>query len=89
MLTRKRLLEWNPSSDADRSSRNSQEGLAAYCRTMWIGPIIAVAALIYLSLSNPATLGAAGPVLWPLVCLPCYRVVDQPAAHPPRSKADG
>ncbi|MCL5021892.1 MAG: cyclic beta 1-2 glucan synthetase [Nitrospirae bacterium] len=64
MLTRKRLLEWSPSNDADRSSRNNQEGLAAYCRTMWIGPIIAVAALIYLSLSNPATLGAAGPILW-------------------------
>ncbi|MGD0884353.1 MAG: glucoamylase family protein [Thermodesulfovibrionales bacterium] len=64
MLTRKRLLEWSPSSDADRSSRNNQEGLAAYCQTMWIGPIIAVAALIYLSLSNPATLGAARLTLW-------------------------
>jgi cyclic beta-1,2-glucan synthetase len=63
MLTRKRLLEWNPSGDTDRSGRNNHEGLAAYCRTMWIGPIIAVVALTYLSLSNPATLEAAGPTL--------------------------
>src|SRR5208283_1303124 len=37
--------------------------LDGICRTMWIGPIIAVAAVIYLSLSNPATLEAAGPIL--------------------------
>jgi hypothetical protein len=64
MLTRKRLLEWSPSSGADRAGRNNQEGLAASCRTMWIGPTIAVAAVIHLALSNPAALGAAGPILW-------------------------
>ena len=63
MLLRKRLLEWSPSSDADRSSRNNQEGLAAYCRTMWIAPITVTAAVLYLALSGPVALAVAGPVL--------------------------
>ena len=64
LVTHRRLLEWNPSSDADRNSRNSHTGrLAAFCRTMWIAPLIAVAAVIYLALSRPAALAVAGPVL--------------------------
>ena len=68
MLARKRLLEWSPSGNADRSSRNNQEGLAAYCRTMWIAPLIATAAVLCLALSRPAALAVAGPVLG--LCLP-------------------
>ncbi len=63
MLTRTRLLEWSPSGDADRGSRNIREDLAAACRTMWIGPIIAIAALTYLSLSRPVAVVLACPVL--------------------------
>jgi len=61
LVTHKRLLEWNPSGDPDRTSRAD---LVSSCRTMWIGPIIAVAAMIYLSLSNPAALAVAGPILF-------------------------
>ncbi|MGC2048842.1 MAG: glucoamylase family protein, partial [Gallionella sp.] len=40
-----------------------QEGLAASFRTMWFGPLIAVASIIYLSISRPAALVVAGPIL--------------------------
>ena len=59
-VTHKRLLEWNPSSDSDRQRRTD---LAASCRTMWIAPVIAIVAVIYLALSRPAALGVAGPIL--------------------------
>ncbi|MBN2654938.1 MAG: cyclic beta 1-2 glucan synthetase [Nitrospirae bacterium] len=63
MLIRRRLLEWSPSSSTDHSSNNSQEGLAAYCRMMWISPVISASALIYLLLYNPAATVAAAPLL--------------------------
>ena len=86
LVTHKRLLEWNPSGDSDRNSRTD---LVASCRTMWIAPVIATAAAIYLTLSRPAALGCGWAHTGPLVCLPRYRLVDQPAARSPRSKADG
>jgi len=63
LVTHKRLLEWSPSDDSDRTSRNHQEGLASSCRTMWISPVIATATVIYLALSGPAALAEAGPIL--------------------------
>ena len=60
LVTHKRLLEWSPSSDPDRMGRT---GLAAVCRTMWFAPFLAVSMAVYLALSNPAALGAAGPLL--------------------------
>jgi cyclic beta-1,2-glucan synthetase len=59
-VTHKRLLEWNPARDSDRQSRTD---LAASCRTMWIAPVLATAAAIYLTLSRSAALGVAGPIL--------------------------
>jgi len=60
LVANKRLLEWNPSGDSDRTSR---KGLAGVCRTMWISPVIAVAAAIHLTLSRPEALPVAIPVL--------------------------
>ncbi len=60
LITHRLLLEWNPSSDPERNDRT---GLAASCRTMWIAPVIATATVIYLALSGPAALAAAGPIL--------------------------
>jgi len=60
LVTHKRLLEWNPSSDPDRHRRTD---LAASCRTMWIAPVIATATVIYLALSRPVAIGVAGPIL--------------------------
>jgi cellobiose phosphorylase len=60
LVTHKRLLEWNPSSDSDRHRRTD---LAASYRTMWIAPVLAGAAVIDLTLSRPVTLAVAGPIL--------------------------
>ncbi len=60
LVTHKRLLEWSPSSDLDRQSPTD---LVASCRSMWIAPVIATAAGIYLTLSRPAALAVAGPIL--------------------------
>ncbi len=60
LVTHKRLLQWNPSDDADRAGRTD---LAGSLRTMWIGPFVAVAAAIALAASRPAALAAAGPLL--------------------------
>src|SRR5208283_4868283 len=63
LVTHKRLLEWSPSDDSDRTNRNHQEGLVSSCWTMWIAPIIATATVIYLVLFGPAALAEAGPIL--------------------------
>ena len=59
-VTHRRLLEWNPSGSPDRKSRTD---LAASWRTMWIAPVLATAGVLYLTLSRPAALGVAGPIL--------------------------
>ena len=59
-ITHKRLLEWNPSKDADRQSRTN---FVASWRTMWFAPVLATAAGIYLAVSRPTALGAAVSIL--------------------------
>ncbi|MBP1599435.1 MAG: glycosyltransferase, partial [Acidobacteria bacterium] len=59
-ITHKRLLEWSPSNDADRQS---YPDLAASWRTMWFAPVLAAAAGIFLTVSRPAALGIAAPIL--------------------------
>jgi cyclic beta-1,2-glucan synthetase len=60
LFKHRRLLEWSPSGNRDLTSRT---GLVAFCRTMWIGPVVATASVIDLTLSRPAALGVAGPIL--------------------------
>jgi cyclic beta-1,2-glucan synthetase len=60
LVSHTHLLEWSPSSDPDRPNRAD---LAASCQTMWIAPMLAVAAALYLTLSRPTALGVAGPIL--------------------------
>ena len=60
LVAKKRLLEWNPSGDSDRTIR---KGLAGAIRTMWISPVIAVVAVIHLTISRPEALVVALPVL--------------------------
>jgi len=60
LVARTRLLEWSPSSDAEHTARTD---LGAVCRTMWIAPVLATAAMICLTLSRPSALGVAGPIL--------------------------
>ncbi len=60
LVTHTRLLEWNPSGDPDRDRRTD---LVAFYRTMWIAPVLATAAVIYLTLSEPVALAVAVPIL--------------------------
>ena len=59
-ITRKHLLQWNPSGNTDR---NSNKAFAISCRNMWFGPVITVIALSAIIMFNPAVLFIAGPVL--------------------------
>jgi cyclic beta-1,2-glucan synthetase len=63
MLVARRLLEWSVSSDAEGNRRHS---LGEGWRTMWIGPAMALAALVYLTAWRPTALLVAWPIwaLW-------------------------
>ena len=61
LVTQKQLLEWAPSGRSDGAERTS---LAACYQSMWIAPLISIAAAGYLAASTPATLGMAGPILF-------------------------
>ncbi|MGH7261430.1 MAG: glucoamylase family protein, partial [Nitrospiraceae bacterium] len=60
LVAHNRLLEWSASGNADGDNRND---LIASLRLMWIAPVITSAAVIYLTLSEPAALAVAGPIL--------------------------
>ncbi len=60
LITHKGLLKWDISGVSDRNSRMD---LLGSCRTMWIGPFVAAAAVTTLAASKPATLAVAGPIL--------------------------
>ncbi|MCX5733615.1 MAG: cyclic beta 1-2 glucan synthetase, partial [candidate division NC10 bacterium] len=60
LVTHTGMLEWSPSSDPDRANRAD---LAASCRMMWIAPVLAASAALYLALSGPIALGMAWPLL--------------------------
>ncbi len=64
LITHRRLLEWNPSSDVNRAlERSDRTGLLASYRSMAIAPAIAAAAWVGLAIFNPAGLIVAGPML--------------------------
>ncbi|HQQ63244.1 MAG TPA: glucoamylase family protein [Pseudomonadales bacterium] len=60
LVTRRRLLEWNPSSEAER---NRSHTFMASWRVMWISPCMAAAVTVTLAVWAPAALQAALPVL--------------------------
>jgi len=60
LVTHKRLLEWQTSSDSELSARNDLAG--CYAR-MWIAPLVALASGIFLAVMQPAQLAPALPVL--------------------------
>ena len=62
LVTRRRLLEWQTSSEARRSASTR---LAEFFRMMWIAPTVALAVTVYLSLERPTALVPAGPLLRP------------------------
>jgi cyclic beta-1,2-glucan synthetase len=63
-VSRRRLLEWSPSSEAEgESARSGSNGLASGWQSMWIAPAIAAGAAIGLAGLKPTVLVVAGPIL--------------------------
>jgi cellobiose phosphorylase len=60
LLTHRRILEWSPSAHSDL---NRRADIAAFLRTMWIAPAVAVAAASYLALAKPYAADVAAPIL--------------------------
>ncbi|WP_417924850.1 GH36-type glycosyl hydrolase domain-containing protein [Collimonas pratensis] len=60
LASHKKLLEWQPSSEASRQSGN---GLLSYYRAMWIAPALAAAVALYLGSARPQALPAAAAIL--------------------------
>ena len=87
LITRRRLLEWSLSSELDRLRRSD---LIASCREMWIAPVIASAAAVYLASTHPATLATAGPVLglWFIAPAIAWWISRPLAGHEARLTAD-
>ena len=64
LVTRKHLLEWNPSSEADRALAGcGGNGLAQCLRSMWVAPALAVAVAGQLAATTPGMLVVAGTIL--------------------------
>ncbi len=60
LFTRRRLLEWQTASDAERIVRSGPMGFYA---TMWIAPVVALACGFFLALVQPFELPLAAPIL--------------------------
>ncbi|MCX6915694.1 MAG: cyclic beta 1-2 glucan synthetase, partial [Verrucomicrobia bacterium] len=62
LCTRKRLLEWQTASDAERTARSD---LAGFYATMWIAPAVALASGVFLAVTQPSLF----PLTVPILCL--------------------
>jgi cellobiose phosphorylase len=65
LVSHRHLLEWNPSSEVERQMAGRRRGeLAACLRSMWIGPLLAMALGAWLFVANPDVLPVAAPALF-------------------------
>ncbi len=60
LLTRKRLLEWQTASDAER---NAHTDLVGFYATMWIAPLVAVISGVFIQMHPATGLWTALPIL--------------------------
>ena len=60
LVTRRHLLQWNPSSEVERSLGS---GYGAELRSMWFAPVFALAVAAWLARINPLALWVAAPIL--------------------------
>jgi cyclic beta-1,2-glucan synthetase len=61
LITKKKLLEWNPFANEERFNQSS---LAASYASMWIEPFLALSIILYLQLYYPFDLKIAGPIVF-------------------------
>ncbi|TBU74010.1 GH36-type glycosyl hydrolase domain-containing protein [Phytopseudomonas daroniae] len=77
-VSQRRLLQWNPSREVERSSRND---LPSLYRLMWVAPLLAVAVAVLL-FGQPVVLAIAAPFLlaWLLApAIACW--LSRPATY--------
>src|SRR5207302_2240081 len=60
LWTKKKMLEWKTSSDADRGACVTLPG---FLWSLWVGPVLAVTLIALLTLFEPVMLLVAGPLL--------------------------
>ena len=60
LLTRRRLLQWSPSSEVERTLG---DGWQADLRRMWFAPVFAIVVAVAVAMQQPAALQVAAPVL--------------------------
>lgn len=64
LFSRRKLLEWKLSSEADReAAMRGHSDLFASFRMMWVAPATAIALIVALSIAHPMALTAAVPIL--------------------------
>ena len=61
LITRKKLLEWNPSANEEI---NNQTSLAASYSSMWFEPFLALVVFVYLVIYSPLNIIIIGPILF-------------------------
>jgi len=60
LISHRKMLEWEPSASREHANQNS---LGSSFKTMWVGPFLSVALVVYLSVFAPEKLMIASPVL--------------------------
>ncbi len=81
-VSKRRRLEWKPSSEVERELAGQGGELLASLRAMWVAPTIAVTSGILLASANPGALLVAAPLLllWSLSpFIGCW--VSRPLTH--------
>ncbi|MBF0201394.1 MAG: cyclic beta 1-2 glucan synthetase [Desulfamplus sp.] len=87
VVTRKQLLEWNPSDRAGGHNQQDKSGIGKFFISMAPAPVIAVASAMALVLLKPASLTAAGPLLimWAFSPAITWWISRQPLTRSPES----
>ena len=87
LVTRKRLLEWRTSSDAERTPRAD---LASFYQTMWIVPVVGLATGVFLAILQPAQLTLELPILVLWIAAPwiAWRISQPIESTPPDLSAE-
>ncbi len=86
LITRKKLLEWNPSSN---SSASYQKRLVYSYSSMWIEPFLASTLLFYIAFYSPGKLIIVSPILflWFITPIITWRI-SRPIAKPVAALTD-
>jgi cyclic beta-1,2-glucan synthetase len=86
-VTRKRLLQWRTSGEAERATRND---LDTFWSLMWSSPLLAASMFLFLAVDQPSALAMAAPLLglWLVAPLIAW-YISQPIAPEPDPLSEG